>query len=91
MKVRECHDEVEQEDEGLRSIAQDISRKSTDFLGGSSCQSEDKEGSSCHMRALTVIGTGWETASDVSSGHQRSNVVGGVRRAAASTISTLGE
>ena len=32
MKVRECHNEVESEDEGRVSIAQDIPRESTDFL-----------------------------------------------------------
>ena len=32
MKVRECYNEVEQEDEGRQSIVQESLRKSTDFL-----------------------------------------------------------
>ena len=32
VKVRECHNEVESEDDGRVSIAQDILRKRTDFL-----------------------------------------------------------
>ena len=32
-KLRECHNEVEQEDEERKSIVQQILQKSTDFLG----------------------------------------------------------
>ena len=33
VKARECHNEVEVEDEGRVGIAQDMLRESTDFLG----------------------------------------------------------
>ena len=41
-KLRECCSEVEQEDEERKVFVQNILQKSTDFLGGSSCQLKDK-------------------------------------------------
>ena len=43
-KVRECRDEVEAEDEGRLSIAQDTLRRSTDFLGRFLAQSSGARG-----------------------------------------------
>ena len=48
--MAECENEIEQEGEDQQSIVQYILRKSTDFRGGSSCQSKVREGSPCRTR-----------------------------------------
>ena len=58
-KVRECYNEVEQEDEDEQSIEQDILRKSTDFLRRIIVPVEGREG----VTLLTATSTRLKTTS----------------------------
>ena len=80
-KVRECYDEVEAEDEGRLSIAQDILRKSTEFrkenYGAEWWCRECYPPERVPSLSLPLLGMG------------RNRAAGGVRHVAASMIGGL--
>ena len=90
VKLRECHSEVEQDDEERKNIcAADFEEKHGLPGSGSSCQSKDREGwSHCCTHALmsSVPAGDWSTATSF---RKRSSATGDVPHVSASRIGEI--